>query len=50
VRICQAIKYHFAPDLIVRKPSTVDYRLALGDAFLAEILNKGKVLYERPND
>jgi predicted nucleotidyltransferase len=50
VRICQAIKYHFGLDLIVRKPSTVDYRLALGDAFLAEILSKGKVLYERAND
>lgn len=50
IRICQAIKYRFALDLIVRKPATVDHRLTLGDAFLAEILSKGKVLYERAND
>lgn len=50
VRICQAIKYHFGLDLIVRKPLTIDYRLALGDVFLTEILSKGEVLYERSNN
>jgi predicted nucleotidyltransferase len=49
VRICQAIDYHFGLDLIVRRPETVARRLALGDSFLAELLNKGKVLYERAN-
>lgn len=47
VRICQAIDYHFGLDLIVRKPETVAHRLALGDPFLAEVLEKGTVLYER---
>jgi predicted nucleotidyltransferase len=46
VRICQAIDYHFGLDLIVRKPTTINHRLALGDAFLAEILGNGQVLYE----
>ncbi len=50
VRICQAIDYHFALDLIVRKPDTIDHRLALGDQFLTEILRSGKVLYERADD
>lgn len=49
VRICQAIDYHFGLDLIVRRPETVVRRLALGDSFLAEVLGKGKVLYERAN-
>lgn len=47
VRICQSIDYHFGLDLIVRRPETVMHRLALGDSFLAEVLEKGKVLYER---
>ena len=49
VRICQAIDYHFGLDLIVRRPETVVHRLALGDFFLAEVLERGKVLYERAN-
>ena len=47
VRICQAIEYHFGLDLIVRTPEMLERRLALGDSFLAEIMLKGKVLYER---
>ena len=47
VRICQAIDYHFGLDLMVRTPATLARRLALGDVFLGEIINKGKVLYER---
>jgi predicted nucleotidyltransferase len=46
VRICRAIQYHFALDLIVRTPATLAKRLALGDPFLAEVVQKGKVLYE----
>jgi predicted nucleotidyltransferase len=45
VRICQAIDYHFGLDLIVRTPATLAHRLALGDPFLREVVNKGKVLY-----
>jgi predicted nucleotidyltransferase len=47
VRICQAIEYHFGLDLIVRTPTTLARRLALGDSFLHEATHKGEVLYER---
>jgi len=47
VRICQAIDYHFGLDLIVRTPTTLARRLALGDPFLHEVMGRGKVLYER---
>jgi len=47
VRICQAIDYHFGLDLIVRTPATLARRLALGDPFLKEVVDQGKVLYER---
>jgi predicted nucleotidyltransferase len=47
VRICQAIDYHFGLDLIVRTPATMARRLALGDSFLHEATQDGKVLYER---
>jgi predicted nucleotidyltransferase len=50
VRICQALEYHYGLDLIVRTPETVSRRLALGDPFVREIMNKGRVLYERPDD
>jgi predicted nucleotidyltransferase len=36
----------FPVDLIVRTPETVRERLAMGDGFLREILEHGKVLYE----
>jgi predicted nucleotidyltransferase len=49
VRICQAIEYHFGLDLIVRTPATIARRLALGDSFLHEATQNGKVLYERAN-
>ena len=47
VQICRAIDYHFALDLLVRTPATLQRRLALGDPFLHEVLSKGIVLYER---
>ncbi len=47
VRICQEIEYHFGLDLIVRTPETLERRLMLGDPFLAEVVHRGKVLYER---
>jgi len=46
VRICQAIEYHFGLDLIVHTPVSLAKRLELGDPFLKEIVQKGKVLYE----
>ncbi len=36
----------FPLDLLVRTPSKIRERLAMGDDFIKEILEKGKVLYE----
>ena len=36
----------FPVDLIVRTPDNVRQRLALGDNFIQDILEEGKVLYE----
>lgn len=49
VRICQALDYHFALDLIVRTPATLERRLALGDPFLHEVVTRGRLLYARPH-
>jgi hypothetical protein len=35
-------------DLMVRTPQKIRQRLAWGDCFIEEILEKGKVLYETP--
>ena len=37
----------FPLDLLVRSPLNLNRRIALGDAFLKELVEKGKVLYER---
>lgn len=37
----------FPLDLLVRSPSSLNRRIALGDAFLKELVKRGKVLYER---
>ena len=37
----------FPLDLLVRTPSSLNRRIALGDAFLKELVERGKVLYER---
>ncbi len=44
--IRQAIQCEFGLDLIVRTPATLKMRLKLGDFFLREILERGKVLCE----
>ena len=36
----------FPLDLLVRSPMAVRRRIAMGDCFMKEILEKGKVLYE----
>ena len=43
------IRPKFPLDLLVRTPDQVRQRLALGDCFLKEIMERGKVLYE-PTD
>ena len=47
-RVTEVAKVRFLPmDIIVRTPTEMVERLAIGDFFLAEILEKGKVLYRR---
>lgn len=46
VTIRKAINYHFGLDLIVKTPKSLSSRIEMGDFFLKEILQKGKVLYE----
>ena len=44
-----AVRTNFPLDLIIRSPSEVQKRITMGDSFLRNILEKGKVLYEAPN-
>jgi predicted nucleotidyltransferase len=45
-RVTKVAKVRFLPmDIIVRTPAEMAQRLAMGDFFLAEVLEKGKVLY-----
>ncbi|MCR4406909.1 MAG: nucleotidyltransferase domain-containing protein [Anaerolineae bacterium] len=37
----------FPMDIVVRTPQEISHRLAAGDFFLREIMQRGKVLYER---
>jgi predicted nucleotidyltransferase len=47
-RVREVAKVRFLPmDIIVRTPAEMAQRLAMGDFFLAEIVEKGKVLYRR---
>ncbi|MBW2737836.1 MAG: nucleotidyltransferase domain-containing protein [Deltaproteobacteria bacterium] len=45
--IRKTIKRSFPLDLLVRRPADIDRRLRLGDFFIKEIMQEGKVLYER---
>lgn len=49
VEIRETIDADFPLDLIVRTPEDIRWRLAEGDCFLQEVLNKGKVMYEAPH-
>lgn len=43
----KAIGEHIWPvDIIVRRPEEIESRLRMGDSFLREIIDRGKVLYE----
>jgi predicted nucleotidyltransferase len=46
VAIRLATRPTFPLDLLVRTPAEVRKRLAMGDTFIRDILEKGKVLYE----
>ncbi len=44
--IWMATKPKFPIDIMVRKPAELEKRLKMGDFFLRDIVEKGKVLYE----
>ncbi len=49
VAIRMKLRPHFPVDIIVRTPAKVRQRLEMGDGFMREILEEGKVLYEADN-
>ncbi len=46
VEVRLKIEFPFPVDLLVRTPETVRVRIAMGDDFIRNILQRGKVLYE----
>jgi predicted nucleotidyltransferase len=42
------VRPEFPVDLLVRTPEQIAERVALGDGFMLDIVNRGKVLYEAP--
>ena len=49
VEIRLKLRPSFPVDLLVRTPATVRERLAIGDTFMRDILDTGKVMYETNN-
>jgi uncharacterized protein len=49
LEILNALDSDLAIDLLVRPPAVLNQRVALGDFFLREITQRGKVMYEQPN-
>ena len=49
VEILIATNPHFPIDLLVRTPEQVKTRVEMGDFFIREITNKGRVLYDSVN-
>src|SRR5258708_40323147 len=47
VRVRLSVDYNFPLDLLVRSPKNLAWRLAEGDSFLQEVVDGGKVLYEK---
>jgi predicted nucleotidyltransferase len=47
LQIWNALAPPFAVDLIVRTPKRLAWRLKAGDSFLCDIVQRGKVLYEK---
>ncbi len=45
--IRRTIKRSFPLDILVRRPADINRRLRLGDFFIKEIMQEGKVLYEK---
>lgn len=49
VKIRMKLRPAFPMDLLVRTPEKVRQRIEMGDDFMREILEEGKVLYEADN-
>ena len=49
VEIRSRIDTPVALDLLVRTPQQVSQRLAMGDTFMCDILERGEVVYEAHN-
>ena len=49
VEMRMRLRPSFPLDLLVRSPATIRERLAMGDDFIKDILDRGKVLYEAPD-
>jgi predicted nucleotidyltransferase len=56
-RICEVLQFvdefqrrpHLLPlDILVKTPEEIEERLRVGDEFIREILDRGRVAYERP--
>ena len=46
VEIRMKLRPHFPVDILIRTPEKVQQRIEMGDCFMQEIIDKGKVLYE----
>jgi len=49
VEIRMKLRPQFPVDILIRTPEKVRQRVKMGDCFMQEILEKGKVLYEADN-
>jgi predicted nucleotidyltransferase len=49
VEIRMKLRPHFPVDILIRTPEKVQQRIEMGDCFMQEIIEKGKVLYEADN-
>ena len=49
VEIRMKLRPQFPVDILIRTPEKVNQRLKMGDCFMREVLEKGKVLYEADN-
>ena len=45
VEIRMKLRPHFPVDILIRTPEKVRQRIEMGDCFMQEIMEKGKVLY-----
>ena len=49
VEIRMKLRPKFPVDILIRTPEKVQQRIEMGDCFMCEIMEKGKVLYEGDN-